>query len=124
MARPYKIYERLLAEKERPNTGSQRKKRVAIRGQKDIAKINVEQRNGEVNLDFERRLMYKKELARETGVPLAVIKDLIADGFLQVIKFPGSRGEKYSPTQLADLIRQYNKLPWAWHPICKLRTHS
>lgn len=109
MARPYKIYERLLAEKTQPGS-KDTKKRVAIRGQKTAAAKLVDRENGKVSLDFERRLMYKRELARETGVPLAVIKDLIADGFLHVIEFPKSRGKKYSPAQLADLIRRYNKL--------------
>lgn len=119
MARPYRLYEQALAKieggKDAIAEGKGRRRHIvkaqSVGAGRSYKRIDVGAMIGQQDAySFPNELMTKKQLAKRTGVPYKVIKELIRDGHLTAIQFPGYRYRKYAAKQLERLIKNFNRL--------------
>lgn len=114
MDRPYRFYEKVLAEIEAEklwkSANASRGRHVLRQNKKMVMKIDPGREDGGYDFNFPNELMTKRKLAKKTGVPYSAICDFIKQGLLTPIRFPGYSYEKYSPALLEKLVKNYNKL--------------
>lgn len=116
MARPFRIYEQLLAEQAQGGAKNQSKgrhKRIAAsraRSKKQPASA-PEEKNFEITLpdEFVTKRGLRK-IAMEHGIPFPAIQDLIDRGLLKPILFNGYSFRKYHAKRLEYLLRNYNTI--------------
>ena len=64
-------------------------------------------------LNFGSRLMSLSELATSSGIGQKQLRQMIRSGKLRPLRVPGGRRVKYSPQELAKILREYNeKASW------------
>jgi hypothetical protein len=60
-------------------------------------------------IDFGSRLMSLSELAEASGIGQKLLRGLVRRGRLRSIRVPGAQRHRYSPQQLARIIREHNQ---------------
>jgi hypothetical protein len=61
-------------------------------------------------IDFGAKLVSLSELARISGIGQKLLRQLVRSGKLRPLRVPGAERLRYSPQQLALVIREHNGL--------------